>query len=189
MAVRQKHPNAPWLYDHASNDLVGVKDPDGSEFLWARAAHYGSWFNDSDQAAIAANTAKAIDFNNTIVEKGIELRNSNELHFARAGFFNFTLTAQLVNIDSQIGRFFLWGMKNGTDIPVTTTRVSVTESHGGSPGGKVLERTYFAPMAAGDYIQIMFEVDDVQTFLGAETATASRPAGPSAALAIYEVAY
>lgn len=29
-----------WLYDHSTSDIVGVKDPDGSEFFFARTSNY-----------------------------------------------------------------------------------------------------------------------------------------------------
>lgn len=34
MTYRQKHQGAPWLYSDATTDLIGVKDPDGSEHFW-----------------------------------------------------------------------------------------------------------------------------------------------------------
>ena len=35
MSVYMKQ-GGQWLYDHSTSDIVGVKDPDGSEFFFAR---------------------------------------------------------------------------------------------------------------------------------------------------------
>jgi hypothetical protein len=33
--ARLKNPNSPWLYDEVTGDIVGVRDPDGSERYWS----------------------------------------------------------------------------------------------------------------------------------------------------------
>jgi uncharacterized protein YndB with AHSA1/START domain len=187
MAVWQKHPNAPWLYDHTTNDLVGVKDPDGSEFLWARTRRTGLFYNMAAQT-LAANTPEALEFNLTANSDGVSLSAADTLTFNRGGIYNFTLTLQIVNEDNHIQDLYLWGKLNGTNIAGTTTKVCVTESHGGEPGATVLERSYFSRMDAGDELQIMVEASSNQVSLTPVTATANHPAGPSAVLAVYEVA-
>lgn len=190
MIVRQKYGGAPWLYEEATGDIVGVKDPDGSEFLWSRAANFGLFRDMSDQST-TANTPTAIQFDTPIIQNGITLVDNTKLLFARGGFFNFTLTAQLYNTDTAIQDMFLWGRLNGDDIEGTATRVCVTESHGGSPGAVVLERSYFAGVQAGDYIEVMWMVEDAQVILKATSAVTGPPAmpsGPSVNLAIFEFA-
>ena len=56
MTSRQKYAGAPWLYDETTGDIVGVKDPDGSEFYWSRSARIGSFYDTTDQTN-TANTA------------------------------------------------------------------------------------------------------------------------------------
>ena len=190
MSVRQKYGGSPWLYDEATGDIVGVKDPDGSEFFWARAANYGL-FRDMDDQTATANTPTVIHFNTVIVENGIELVDNTKLLFLRGGFFNFTLTAQLYNTDTAIQDMHLWGRLSGEDIPGTSTRVAVTESHGGEPGAVVLERSYFAQINAGQYIEVVWMVSNSGVSLKASPAVTGPPAmpsGPSVNLAIFEFA-
>jgi len=190
----QKHQGAPWLYDDTdgprAGDIIGLKDPDGSEFYFARAGHYGAWRDLSDQTALL-NTATVMEFDTEVIASGIEMVDSKKITFTRGGKFNFTLTAQIQNSDNQIHNFYLWGRLNGIDIPGTMTRASVPESHGGNAGSIVLERTYFAPINAGDYIEVMWLVDDVGITLqysAAQSGPPVLPSSPSVALSVYEVA-
>jgi hypothetical protein len=188
--ARHKYAGTPWLYDEVTGDIVGVKDPDGSEFYFARAANYGLFRNMVDQTSLA-NTPKAVQFDTPLIENGIVLAETNKLVFARGGLFNFTLTCRIENSDNKINNFYLWGRLNGTDIQGTLTRTSVTESHGGNPGSLILERSYLAPMAKGDSIQVMWMADNANVILQATDAVEGPPAlpsGPSASLAVYEVA-
>lgn len=189
MIVRQKYGGAPWLYDESTGDIVGVKDPDGSEFIWARAANFSLLRDMSDQTT-TSNTPTAIEFDTTVIENGITVVDNSKLVFARGGKFYFSLTAQLFNVNTSIKDMYLWGRLNGTDLPGTTTRVCVTESHGGEPGAVVLQRGYFAPVSAGDHIEVMWMVESGDVSLKAQAAVVGPPAlpsGPSVALAIFEV--
>lgn len=190
MSARQKYAGTPWLYDEVTGDIVGVKDPDGSEFYFARAANYGLFRDMSDQTALA-NTPAAIEFDTPLIQNGITLANADEIVFARGGKFNFTLTCRIENSDNKINNFYMWGRLNGSDLEGTLTRTSVTESHGGEPGSLILERSYFAPINAGDVIQVMWMVDNANVILQHTDAVVGPPAmpsGPSVALSIYEVA-
>lgn len=183
-------PGSTFLYDDVSNDIVGVRDPDGSEFFWARAPKYGL-FRDSSNQSATINTPTQIEFDSPIIEEGITVVDSTKLRFSRGGKFNFTLTAQINNSDSQIHNFWLWGRIDEEDIPDTLTRVSVPESHGGVAGSIVLERTYFAPIAAGQHVEVMWMTDNAGVTLKAVGETSGPPAmpsGPSVSLSIYEVA-
>lgn len=183
-------PGSTFLYDDVSNDIVGVRDPDGSEFFWARAPKYGL-FRDSSNQSATINTPTEIEFDSPMIEEGITVVDSTKLRFSRGGKFNFTLTAQINNSDSQIHNFWLWGRIDEEDIPDTLTRVSVPESHGGVAGAIVLERTYFAPIAAGQYVEVMWMTDNAGVTLKALSETSgppAMPAGPSVSLSIYEVA-
>lgn len=44
MSTHQKTPGSPWLYAVEDNDLVGVKDPDGSELFWPEGVNENQKF-------------------------------------------------------------------------------------------------------------------------------------------------
>ena len=61
-------PNQPWLYDESSGDIVGVKDPDGSErFFLSRRKTEVAWVNLSTPIVLAADT----DYNMVVLFKAI----------------------------------------------------------------------------------------------------------------------
>lgn len=61
-------PNQPWLYDESSGDIVGVKDPDGSErFFLSRRKTEVAWVNLSTPIVLAADT----DYNMVTLFKAI----------------------------------------------------------------------------------------------------------------------
>lgn len=187
--ARQKYQGAPWLYDDTTEDIIGVKDPDGSEFYWSRASNYGLFYDLNDQSA-SINTANPIRFDTPVIEQGVRIVDTNKVTFDRAGKFSFTLTAQIENADSQAHNFWIWGRINNVDIPNSLTRYSVPSSHGGLSGAVVVERSYFGPMAVGQYIQVMWMTDNAQVTFQYNPVSASpaRPATPSAYLAVHEVA-
>lgn len=188
MTVKQKHAGSHWLYSEQTGDIVGVKDPDGSEFFFSRAGNYGLFRHTGDQTT-TADTPTVLQLNQADIENGVTL-SSNKMVFTRGGKFKFTLTAQVINENSQIEDMYLWGRLNGTDIENTATRVCVTESHGGEPGALVLERSYFATVNAGDYVEVVWMVEDalVKLKATAATTTPAMPSGPSVVVSVYEVA-
>lgn len=44
MSTRQKSQGSPWLYAETDGDLVGVKDPDGSELFWPNGVNENQQF-------------------------------------------------------------------------------------------------------------------------------------------------
>ncbi len=77
MTARQKYQGAPWLYDETTGDIVGVKDPDGSEFYFQRAPYIGLFYDTTDQTDGAGATAML--FNNAPIERGIRIVDGNKI--------------------------------------------------------------------------------------------------------------
>ncbi len=186
--ARQKYQGAPWLYDDTTGDIVGVKDPDGSEFYFQRAPNYGLFLDTTNQSG--GLSAPAMSFNTAAIERGIRLVDGNKIYADRTAIYNWQLSVHLHNVDSQAHYFSLWGKKNGVDIPNSRFIYSVPSSHGGSPGTIIPSQNFFIDMNAGDYVQIYWSADDADisiAYHAAETSPA-RPAAPSLLLTVSEVA-
>lgn len=52
--ARQKTANSPFLYDDNTGDIVGFKDPDGSEQFWVMAPHQPATYKDVPELAVVA---------------------------------------------------------------------------------------------------------------------------------------
>ena len=190
MTTRQKYQGTPWLYDDVTGDIVGVKDPDGSEFFFQRASNYGYFCDLSDQSD-GINTPNAIEFDTPVIQQGVSIVSNTKITFGRGGKFKFTLTAQVENADSKAHNFYLWGKLNGANIPNTLTRFSVPSSHGGLNGALVVERSYFGVLEAGQYIEVMWMTDNANVTLqhtAAQVGPPVLPATPSVSLIVTEVA-
>lgn len=186
--ARQKYQGAPWLYDEVTGDIVGVKDPDGSEFYFQRAPSIGLFYDTTDQTYGAGATS--MKFNTAPIERGVRVVGGDKIYVDRAGIYNWQISVQLENTDNQAHSFDLWGRKNGVDIPESNTSYTVPSSHGGAPGRVVPALNFWMELAVGDYVQVMWYTDNSNVhieYTGAQTSPV-RPATPSIILTVNEVA-
>lgn len=188
MTSKQKYAGAPWLYDETTGDIVGVKDPDGSEFYWSRAGRIGSFYDTTDQS-VAANTAQAITLNTTDISQGITIASGSRVTVDRAGKFNFQFSLQFSNTDVADQDVSVWFRKNGTDIAQSNTLISVPSSHGGTPGHAVAAWNLWVDLTAGQYVELYWSTTSVNVIIDAIAAQTSptRPATPSVILTVNEV--
>jgi hypothetical protein len=70
---------------------------------------------------------------------------------------------------------FIWLRKNGTDVPNSTSKVTIQ----GQQSELVPAWNFVVTVLGGDYVQIMWAVSDTAVRLIAEPATAFCPAIPS----------
>lgn len=187
MAYALRH-GQTFLYDSASNDIVGVRDIDGSEFLWARKPELGVFFDASNQTD--GSGAVAMEFDTAAIERGVSLVDSSKFYVDRAGLYNWHLSVHLHNADSQAHFFELWGRKNGDDIANSRFIYTVPSSHGGDPGTLIPSQNFYLQLAAGDYVEIMWATDDANVTIAyhaAEVGPPAKPAAPSLLLTVNRV--
>jgi hypothetical protein len=185
MGVRQRS-NSTFLYDDVSSDIVGVKDPDGSEFYWARAPRLGAFFDTSNQTD--GSGAVAMTFNNTAISRGVTLVDSSKIYVDRSGLYEFELSPHVHNEDSQAHLFELWGKLNNVDIPNSRFIYSVPSKHGSNPGALIPSQNFWLALNAGDYVQIMWEASDADVTIAYHVAEAGKPISPSLLLTVKEIA-
>jgi len=178
-------PGSPFLYDSA-NDIVGVKDQDRGEFLFARAPRLGAFFDTTTQTD--GSGAVAMTFNTQAISRGATLVDSSKIYVDRTALYEFQLSTHIHNADTQAHTFELWGRLNGTDIPSSRFIYSVPSSHGGSPGALIPSQNFWLALSAGDYVQIMWATDNANVTIAYHTAEASKPVSPSLLLTVKEIA-
>jgi len=173
-----------FLYDD-NDDIVGVRDIDGSEFYFARKPDLGLFFDTTNQTD--GSGALPVTFSTTAVSRGVRLVDSSDIYVDKAGLYNWQLSVHLHNTDSQAHYFELWGRKNGVDIPSSRFIYSVPSSHGGSPGTIIPSQNFWLQLLAGDYVQIMWATDNVGVTIAyhaAETEPPAKPGAPSLLLTV-----
>lgn len=186
--TRQKYQGSPWLYDNNTGDLVGVKDPDGSEFYWMRIPHIGSFYDVTDQAA-DADTATAMKFGTTAISRGISIAGGTKITMSRAGTYNIQFSAMFANPEATAYAVSFWLKKNNNNVAATNTNLTVPGKHGEVSGKAVGIVNFFVDAVAGDYFEIMWSTPQATItieHLAAQTSP-TRPVTPSVILTVNEV--
>ena len=188
MPVFQKYPGSPWLYDTANGDIVGVKDPDGSEQLFARIPLVGAFHSEVLQTA-SVNTATALQFATTDISHGITVVDNTKISVPRTAIYNVQFSAQYRNTGGQEATVDLWFRINGSDVPQSNTRITVPKTHAGGDGYVVAAWNIFLDMTAGQNAQIMWSTPDtgVSIYYASGLKSPTRPDIPSVIVTVNEV--
>ena len=146
-----------------------------------RTPRYGSFYDTTDQTAAAINTAYAMTFNTTDLSQGVYLGTpTSRVYVDRPNVYNVQFSAQAINTSGGANRAWIWLRKNGTDVPESSGAVRIQ----GNNTETIAAWNYILQMNAGDYIELMWEVDDLGVSLHADPATAIHPAIPSIILTV-----
>jgi hypothetical protein len=186
--ARQKYQGAPWLYDDTTGDIVGVKDPDGSEFYFQRTPRVGLFHDNTTQVAALPNTAYAMTLGETDLSRGISIVDSSKITVNRAGIYNIQFSTQLDRTNAGNDIVDIWFRKNGVDLSDSNTKVTISGNANASK--TVAAWNFFGQAGAGDYFQVMWNTPDVRVRLHYEAAGTSptRPITPSVIVTVNEVA-
>jgi len=134
---------------------------------------WGSWYDTTNQIAVASATPYAATFNTTVGESGFTLVSGSKITAAAAGVYNFQFTAQFT-IASPGGtatyNASVWIRQNGVDVPYTGGEISIyAKSPYALPSWNFVQN-----MNAGDYVQLMWAVDNPSTiYVAAQPAPAN----------------
>jgi hypothetical protein len=146
-----------------------------------RSPRYGSFYDTTTQTAAAINTAYAMTFNTTDLSFGVTRGSpTSRIYFDRPNVYNIQFSAQLDKTSGGTGLVWIWLRKNGVDVPDSTGFVRLQ----GNSAELLAAWNYLTQLNAGDYIELMWEVDDTSVQILYEAATAVHPATPSVILTV-----
>jgi len=144
-------------------------------------SRYGSFYDTTTQTATTINTAKAVTFNNTDLSQGVFLGTpTSRVYVDTPGIYNFDTSFQLDKTAGGVGLFYLWFRLNGVDVPDSASQIRVQ----GNNAEIFSSLNYFFDLNAGDYVEIMYSVDDLSIQILAEAAAAPHPGIPSIILTV-----
>lgn len=180
---------SPFLYDNSSGDIIGVKDPDGSELLFWRAPHLGSFTDLSIQSA-SANTATDMECDTTDISRGISMSANSRITVSRSAVYNIQFSAQIRNTGNDERTVSIWLANASGNIADSNTFVTVPKKHAGDDGYVVAAWNYFVEMEAGTWVKLVWSVNgaDVTLHYASDQVTPTRPKTPSVILTVVEVA-
>jgi hypothetical protein len=128
--------------------------------------YWGSFWDTTNQTAASTTVAYLISLNSTDADSnGVSIVSSNRITFAYAGAYNLQFSAQFVNTGAQIHNAQVWLRLNGTDVTDSMGTVAIQQKHGGIDGVNIVSWNYVLKLSAGDYLQLVWNVDSTQVSL------------------------
>lgn len=155
--------------------------------LHISAGAYGMFYDTTAQAPSAINTAYAINWGNAAYSNHISIdgTDSSKIVFEYKGTYKIEFSAEMHSESASAKTGYFWPRINGTDV-AGSTMINTLETNDHKMN---VSRAGIFQVNAGDYLQAMFAVDDLNLDIHGEAATAFCPATPSATMVITEVTY
>ena len=160
--------------------LGALFGPKGGKFL---NTPHGAFHDSTDQVAASTTVATAVIFGSTDISNGVTLSNSSRLNVADSGVFNIQFSIQLKNTTNDSHDVDIWFRKNGTNVDNSNSRYHPpARKSTGDPSHMIAALNFFIELDAGDYVEIVYKVDNVNVTLEhfAAGSSPTRPAVPSA---------
>ena len=144
-----------------------------------RSPRYGSFYDTTSQTAAAINTAYAMTFNTTDLSFGVTRGTPTSRIFVdRPNIYNVQFSAQVDKTSGGVALVWVWLRKNGVNVPDSAGQIRIQ----GNNAEILAAWNYVIQLNAGDYIELMWEVDDTSVILLAESAI--HPSIPSVILTV-----
>jgi hypothetical protein len=146
--------------------------------------HYGAFSDTATQVAASINVAYGMVFNTTDSSNGVSIGSpTSRLVADFQGVYNVQFSAQLDKSSGSAAKIYIWLRKNGTNVPNTTTVVTLQ----GSSAKAVAAWNYIVQLDPAQYVELMWATDDTDVKILAATATSVWPAIPSVIATVTQV--
>jgi hypothetical protein len=146
-----------------------------------RSPRYGSFYDTTSQTAAVINTAYAMTFNTVDLSVGVTRGTpTSRIYVDRPNVYNVQFSTQLDKTSGGVGLVWIWLRKNGVNVPDSAGQIRIQ----GNSAEILAAWNYVIQLNAGDYIELMWEVDDTSVILLAEAASAVHPSVPSVILTV-----
>lgn len=145
---------------------------------------YGDFARTTSSSAAAANTAYAITFDTTHTALGVSIGSpTSRIVFNNAGLYTVSATFQFTSTNSSIKSAWVWWRINGTDVSQSSFLSSINQNG----ANLAVSRSEFFSVQAGDYLEVMWAVNDTAMTLNAQAATAFAPSSPAVVLTVDQI--
>jgi hypothetical protein len=146
--------------------------------------YYGAFSDTTTQTAASINVAYGMVFNTTDSSNGVAIGSpTSRLVADFQGVYNVQFSAQLDKTSGSAAKIYIWLRKNGTNVPNTTTVVTLQ----GSSAKSVAAWNYIVQLDPTQYVELMWATDDTDVKILAATATSVWPATPSVIATVTQV--
>jgi hypothetical protein len=141
-----------------------------------KRARYGQFFDTTTQVATVINTATAVTFNTTDISQGVFIGSpTSRIVVDTEGVYNFQVSMQFDSTGGSNHDVWVWFRKNGTDIANSAMYLNIQNNQ-----SEVLQAfNLLVSMKANDYIEVFWEVGNLNAQMAAFPASGVHPAIPS----------
>jgi hypothetical protein len=147
----------------------------------SRNPRYGSFYDTTTQTAAAINTAYAMTFNTSDLSYGVTRGTpTSRIYVDTPNVYNVQFSAQLDMTSGGTALVWIWLRKNGVNVPDSAGQTRIQ----GNDSEILAAWNYLVQLNAGDYVEIMWEVDNTAVIILAEAASAVHPSVPSVILTV-----
>lgn len=169
-----------------------------ADFFYGSGVHltfpYGQFQSQTDQTAAAIDQAYAVTYDQSDFLDGVTLSSGSRLTVPTEGVYTVTYSLQFKNTTNDVQDIDIWLRKNGTDVPDTNSRFSISaRKSSGNPSHLIVTTPIMVELAANDYIQVMWHVTDVgvnmEHFPAVTYSAGVTPAIPATPSAIVQVEF
>ena len=149
------------------------------------AGDFAQLADTTNQTATAINTAQGITWNTTAYSQGISVdgTDASKIYFTHSGKYYINFSCLLHSESANNKDIWVYPAINGTAI----TGSGIHHTLATNDHKRTLSKAGIFDITAGDYLQAMWAVDDLDLDLHQEAATAFAPATPSATLSIIQL--
>lgn len=139
----------------------------------------------TDQTAAVVNTPYTLTYTVIAADNGIAADPTypSRIVFAEGGEYLISFSAQLSAGSSNDVTFYFWPRVNGVDYP-GSTMVNTMKNNGAQV---ITSRTAIFDFAAGDYLEAIWAVTNLNGYLHAIPATSFCPAAPATTISITRI--
>jgi len=135
----------------------------------------------SDVTAASVNTAYKLTYDAMAHNHGITLGTpASRIVFEEAGQYVLSFSAQVSSTSSSTAHFYFWPSINGANVDDSAMTTALHQNN----ATLVTSRTQVFTLAAGDYLEVNWMVDNTSGFLNYTAAASPRPALPASTLSI-----
>ena len=149
------------------------------------AGDFAQLADTTNQTVSAVNTAQGITWNTIAYSQGISVdgTDASKIYFTHSGKYYINFSCLLHSESANNKDIWIYPAINGTAITGST----IFHTLASNDHKRTLAKAGIFEITAGDYLQAMWAVDDLDLDLHPEAATAFAPASPSATLSIIQV--
>jgi hypothetical protein len=142
---------------------------------------HADFIKTADVVPAAANTAYKLTYDAPVGNNGITQGTpASRIVFEEAGEYVISFSAQISSTSASTVHFYFWPSVNGTDVANSAMTIALHQNN----ATLVTSRTQIFTVAANDYLEVNYMIDNTDGFLNYTAASSPVPAIPASTLAI-----